>query len=66
MSEELKIEFSGITAIKVFNGVWVAKCRTTKPLKSSVEMKGKSEAIAKKKLELFLKNEPYKHLDDLE
>ena len=60
MSEELK--HSPITTKKITRNVWVATCTILKPLKVEIEMKGSSEENAKKKLELFLNNDPYSHL----
>lgn len=58
-----EIIYSEITTSKITRTVSVAKCTTEKPMKSEITMTGKTEAIARKKLELFLQNKPYKHLD---
>ena len=42
---------------------WVATTRTYSPIKSVVNMQGKTEFIAIEKLRLFLNGEPYRHLD---
>ncbi|MHA7825131.1 hypothetical protein ACVVIH_20550 [Chryseobacterium arthrosphaerae] len=60
---ESKLKYSDITTEKIVKGVCIAKCEVYSPFKTTVEMRGKTEEIAKKKLELFLNNEPYKHLD---
>ena len=61
--EKIKFKFSEITTEKIIKGVCIARCEVYSPLKTKVEMRGKTEEIAKKKLELFLNNEPYHHLD---
>ncbi|WP_086985159.1 hypothetical protein [Elizabethkingia miricola] len=59
-----QIEYSEITVERITNNVFLAKCTTTKPIKTYVEMEGKTEEIARQKLELFLHDQPYKHLDN--
>lgn len=54
---------SKITTEKISKDVFIAKCEALTPFKTTFKMKGRTEFIAKKKLELFLNNEPYKHLD---
>lgn len=54
---------SEIKVKKINNKVFVASWNVYFPLKVYVTMKGKSESIAKEKLELFLENRKYKHLD---
>lgn len=53
---EIKVE-------KITDKVFVASCDVYSPLKVHVTMKRKSESIAREKLELFLDNKKYKHLD---
>lgn len=58
-----EIIYSKITTEKIINTVAIAKCTTEKPIKSEITMTGKTEEIARQKLELFLQNKPYKYLD---
>ncbi len=61
----MEIEYSEITVEKITRSVFIAKCTATKPRRIEIKMQGKTEAIAKQKLELFLQNKPYSHLDNL-
>lgn len=63
MMEDPKIEYGEITVEKILRNLFIAKCEVLAPLKSSIEMKGKTEEITREKLELFLNNKPYSHLD---
>lgn len=56
---------SEIIVTKVTKNIYNATTTIFEPMKAEVNMKGRSEEIAKKKMELFLANKPYKHLDDL-
>lgn len=58
-----KLEYDVIVVDKILKNVFIAKTTVIKPRKIFVEMHGKTEQIAKQKLELFLQNKPYKHLD---
>lgn len=59
------LEYGPITVKQVFRDIYEATVQVTKPLKMEVNMKGRGEEIARQKLELFLQNKPYQHLDDL-
>lgn len=61
--EAIKLEYGEISVDKICRNLFIAKSKTTEPFKSDIEMKGKTAEIAKQKLELFLQNKPYKHLD---
>lgn len=58
-----KIIHSEIKTEKITNTVAIAKCTIEKPIKSEITMTGKTEEIARQKLELSLQNKPYKHLE---
>ena len=60
MSKE--IEHSKITTRKIGKGVAEATCEICQPIKSTVNMSGSTEDIAKLKLELFLEGKPYRYL----
>lgn len=60
----MEIEYGEIKVVKITRNVYRATTITTKPMKSEVNMDGKTEEIAKQKLENFLANKPYKHLDN--
>jgi len=56
------IEHGEITTRKYSSRLFEAMTEVTKPFKTEIRMKAKTEEIAVQKLELFLKNEPYSHL----
>lgn len=58
-----EIEHGEITTRKYSSRLFEAMTVTTKPFKTEIRMKAKTEEIARQKLELFLQNKPYKHLD---
>lgn len=49
-----KIEYGEITTEKLYRNTWIATTFTTKPIKSKVNMQGRSEAQAISKLKAFL------------
>lgn len=59
----MKIEHSEIIVTKITKNSYMATCIIEKPIKSEINMSGAREEIARKKLEAFLRNEPYSHLD---
>lgn len=58
----MKIEHTAIKVEKITRNVFVASCNLLKPIKTQVNMSGATEENAKKKLDLFLNNEPYNHI----
>lgn len=59
----MEIRHSEITVEKITRNVFIAKCTVTTRREFNIEMKGHTKDIAKQKLELFLQNKPYRHLD---
>jgi len=61
----MKIEHTEITVKKIMKNLYVATTNITSPIRAEVNMKGRSEEIARQKLLLSIENKPYKHLDNL-
>lgn len=59
----MDIKHTEITVEKITRNVFVAKCMVTAPIEMEVTMKGHTDKIARQKMELFLDNKPYSHLD---
>ena len=60
--EETTIEYTPIIVKKLTADTWEASCMITKPIKSEVNMTAFTEENAKRKLEIFLNNEPYSEI----